>query len=188
MKRAVAVVVALGFILAAVVAQARSLEGVNMPDEVVIGGKKVALNGMGIREATAFKVDVYIAGLYLETKSSDPRTILETDQARRLVLHFVRDVDEDDITDAWTEGFRKNAASAFSGLKPKIDQLNGWMKDMEEGQALVFNYLPGEGVQVTVDGRKKGTIAGADFAKAFFSIWLGVSPPNEGLKTGLLGK
>lgn len=186
MRRAVALAAVFGVLLAAVVAQARSKEGVTMPDELVIGGKKVVLNGMGLREATAFDVDVYVAGLYVETKSSDPKAILDTDQARRIVLHFVRDVEKDSITDAWTEGFRKCGVSGSFG--PKIAKLNGWMADMEEGQALVFNYIPGEGLQVTVDGRKKGVIDGADFAKAFFAIFIGPNPPNPGLKTGLLGK
>ena len=33
----------------------------------------------------------------------------------------------------------------------------------------------------------QGTIKGDDFAKAFFSIWLGAKPPNPELKAGLLG-
>lgn len=158
-----------------------------MPDELVLEGKKVVLNGMGIREATAFKVDVYVAGLYLENKSSDGRAIAASNETKRLVLHFVRDVDEDDITEAWTDGFKKNTPSEMGALQARINTLNGWMQDMEEGQALVFNYIPGKGLQVTVDGRKKGFIEGEDFQKAFFLIWLG-DPPNAGLKTGLLGK
>jgi Chalcone isomerase-like len=39
---------------------------------------------------------------------------------------------------------------------------------------------------VDVKGAAKGTIKGDDFAKAFFSIWLG-DPPNPELKSGLLG-
>jgi len=51
-----------------------------------------------------------------------------------------------------------------------------------------FTYLPGAGVSVEVQGATKGTIPGADFAEALFGIWLGASPPNPGLKEGLLGK
>lgn len=38
-----------------------------------------------------------------------------------------------------------------------------------------------------VKGQRKGTIEGADFASALFSIWLGSDPADEGLKNGLLG-
>jgi hypothetical protein len=40
---------------------------------------------------------------------------------------------------------------------------------------------------VGVNGTVKGTIAGDDFGRALFSIWLGSRPPNPGLKAGLLG-
>jgi hypothetical protein len=40
---------------------------------------------------------------------------------------------------------------------------------------------------VNVNGRSKGTIEGTDFARVFFSIWLGSQPPNPGLRSGLLG-
>jgi hypothetical protein len=33
----------------------------------------------------------------------------------------------------------------------------------------------------------KGTLAGDDFSRALLSIWLGASPPNPELKSGLLG-
>jgi hypothetical protein len=52
---------------------------------------------------------------------------------------------------------------------------------------LVFTYVPSKGTEVEVRGAVKGVIAGADFARALLGIWIGPSPPNPGLKTGLLG-
>ncbi len=61
------------------------------------------------------------------------------------------------------------------------------MTDMQAGQRLRFAYEPGAGIHVAVNGAVKGTIAGDDFARALFSIWLGSRPPNAELKAGLLG-
>jgi Chalcone isomerase-like len=61
------------------------------------------------------------------------------------------------------------------------------MTDMKSGQRLIFTHKPGAGVQLNAGGVAKGTVDGDDFAKAFFSIWLGPHPPNPDLKTGLLG-
>jgi hypothetical protein len=58
---------------------------------------------------------------------------------------------------------------------------------MKSGQRLRFVHRPGEGIQVDGDRTNKGVIAGDDFARALFSIWLGSRPPNTGLKAGLLG-
>jgi len=173
--------------LLATTAFAKEKDGVTMPDDVQVGGVKLLLNGMGTREATMLKLDVYVAGLYLEAKSSDGAAIAHSTQKRRLVLRFVRDVDRSDIVDAWTKGFDNNGKDK-GPLQSKIQQLNGWMASMANGQHLTFTYESGKGLEVNVNGQVKGTIAGDDFAEAFFLIWLGKNPPNEGLKSGLLGR
>ena len=38
------------------------------------------------------------------------------------------------------------------------------------------------------NGNKKGSIAGLEFKKALFGIWLGDKPADDDLKTGMLGK
>src|SRR5262245_9527212 len=122
--RKLVVVAAWGLMLGA--AGAASKEGVTLPDTVTVEGKTLVLNGMGVREATVFNVNVYGAGLYLDSKSRAPDEIIESAQDKRLDLVFVRDVDRDDITEAWTKGFKKNHADVAK-LKDQIATLNGWM-------------------------------------------------------------
>jgi hypothetical protein len=52
---------------------------------------------------------------------------------------------------------------------------------------MTFTQVPGRGIVVEVKGEAKGTLAGADFARALWGVWLGAEPPNPGLKKGLLG-
>src|SRR6059036_215331 len=132
---------------------------------------------MGLREATFLKVDVYVAGLYLEKESTDAGEIIRSDQAERLLMKFVRAVGRKDLVKAWNEGFEKTASGSVTALKDRIATFNSWMDD-----------LPNAGVTVEVQGATKGVIAGPDFAQALFGIWLGPSPPNPGLKEGLLGE
>jgi hypothetical protein len=187
MRRALPIAV-LALVLAhAAVAAAGEKGGVKMPDQIPVAGKTVALNGMGIREATMFNVDVYVAGLYLEKKTQSAEDIIGSEQVKVLHLIFVRDVDRGDITEAWSTQFKKNGAD-MAKLKSQIDQLNGWMTDMKDGDAMTFTYVPQKGLTVVVKRAQKGTIAGGDFGHAFFAIWFGKSPPNKGLKSGLLGK
>ena len=47
--------------------------------------------------------------------------------------------------------------------------------------------MPGTSTTVTVRGKKKGTIAGEDFMRALWAIYLGSAPPNKALKRGMLG-
>jgi hypothetical protein len=187
MRRVLPIAVLALFLADVAVATAGEKGGVKMPDQIPVAGKTVLLNGMGIREATMFNVDVYVAGLYLEKKTPNADEIISSEQVKVLHLIFVRDVDRGDITEAWSTQFKKNGAD-MAKLKSQIGQLNGWMADMKEGDAMTFTYVPQKGVNVVVKRAQKGVIAGSDFGRAFFAIWFGKSPPNKGLKSGLLGK
>jgi hypothetical protein len=158
-----------------------------MPDRVNVGGTRLVLNGMGVREATVFNVDVYVAGLYVEHRSRNGQQILDADERRRLVLHLVRDVEREEMVSALRDGFRRNAGGQQSALSARVNQLARMMPELEEGDVMTFTYVPGTGLTVNVNGRSKGTIEGTDFARVFFSIWLGSQPPNPGLRSGLLG-
>ena len=174
-------------LLGTTIAAAGKKAGVTMPDQTVVAGKTLVLNGMGLREATMLKIDVYVAGLYLEHPSSDARKIIATDGVKVLLLHFVRDVDREDIVKAWSDGFKNNATVPHAQIKPLIDRLNGWMPKFDDGDTLMFRFLPKEGVEVFANGVRKGVIAGDDFARSLLSIWLGPKPPTGDLKRGLLG-
>jgi len=189
LKRIIMVVAA---VLAVLVMDIRSgtagqLAGVSLPDQVAVDGRTLVLNGMGLREATLLRLHVYVAGLYLEARSSDAARILAADDTKRLLLHFVRDVGHDSLVGAWNEGFAKNGGPALPGLRNRVETLNAWMVDVKRGDTLTFTQIPGRGVVVEVKGHAKGTLGGADFSRALWGIWLGDQPPNQKLKMGLLG-
>ncbi len=185
MQKVLAAVCALAFTLvSASPAYARSCASVRMPDTIEVEGQQLVLNGMGIREATVLQVNVYVAGLYVVTRSRNANEILGSDTTKRIVLRFVHDVDRADIVSAFREGFQRNSPGANQG---KVNQLLGWATDMREGGTMQFTYVPGTGTTLVVNGVTKGTVDGADFGRAVFSLFIGPRPPNPGLRTGLLG-
>ena len=174
-------------LLATGVAEAKECKGVNFADPLQFDGSNLILNGLGVRKATALKVQVYVAALYVAKPSNDANAVLDSNGPTELILHFVRNVGADDLRKAWTEGFEKNAKDQLPALKERIAMLNAWMTDAKTGERLTFIHKPGAGIQVDVNGATKGTIKGDDFARALLSIWLGPQPPNLELKSGLLG-
>ena len=173
-------------LLATPAAHAAKKGGVELPDSQTIGGKSLVLNGLGIREATIFMVDVYVAGLYLPQKTSNVANILKGDVPKHLEMHFVRDVGKGKQVDAWKAGFEKNAKD-YGAIEAKVKKLLSWMADIKTGEVMSVTYVPGEGTTVHVKGQKKGTIPGEDFQYALYRIYIGPNPPNSGLKEGLLG-
>jgi hypothetical protein len=147
-----------------------------------VGGKTLVLNGLGIR--TRMMIKVYVAGLYVEQKSSDGNAIVNADAAKRLTLHFVRSVSNDQIKEAIVGAFDANAKAS---LKTQIDQFGAALEPFDEGDEMSMTYVPGTGTLLNVKGKDKLTIPGFPFAKALFGIWLGANPPSNDLNKGLLG-
>jgi len=168
-------------------ARAGKKAGVTMPDTVQVGDKTLHLNGMGLREATWLKVDVYVAGLYVENPSSDSSRLIAANETKRLVMRFVRDVGRSDILKAWNDGFKHNATVPLAKIQANIDRLNSWTPAFKDGDTLVFTYVPGAGVAVDINGARKGIIKDEDFTRSLFAIWLGPKPPTSALKKGMLG-
>ncbi len=174
-------------IMTAISAIAMEMNDIEFPNAITVNGVDLVLNGLGKREATIFKVDVYVAALYLENPGSNGYAICESSETKRLILHFVRDVGGGDIAGAWAEGFMKNSGDDINVYESRITTLNSWMSDMKDDEIMMFTYTPGTGLEISVKGAVKGIIEGSDFASVFFSIWLGDDPPNGGLREGLLG-
>jgi len=165
---------------------AATLAGVTLPDTAQVGGTALTLNGLGLR--TKFAVKVYIVGLYLEQKSSDPSAIIKADAPKRIVMRFVHSATKNQVTDAFDESFNDNTPDAKKTMKADIDRLVGALDPIKEGDQMVFTYIPGTGTTFAINGKDKLTIAGAAFGQVLFSVWLGPKPPNAGLKKGILGQ
>jgi Chalcone isomerase-like len=170
---------------AAIHAMGASLAGVTLPDSTDVGGKTLVLNGIGLRTKLMFKV--YVAGLYLEHKSSDPDGILKQDAPRRVVMQFLRDLSRDQMVEAFTESFENNSANA-AALKADIDKMLGAFEPVKTGEQMVFTYQPGVGTTLAIGGKDKVTVAGQAFGRAMFACWLGPKPPSSDLKARMLGK
>jgi hypothetical protein len=141
---------------------------------------------MGLRKK--FVVKVYVAGLYLEQKSSDPDAIMKVDAPKQIVMRFLHSVSKSQMVDAFDESFNNNAPDAKKNMKADIDRFLDALEPLKEGDQMVISYVPGTGTTLTIAGKDKLTIAAPAFAPVLFSVWLGPKPPSADLKKGLLGQ
>jgi hypothetical protein len=168
----------------------KDVEGVKVAETVTVEGKALKLNGAGVRVKTILfvGVNVYVAGLYLETPSNDPEKIISSDGIRRVSMTMLRDLDRKSLVQAVREEFEKNSKADMPKLKGRLDRFLGEVKnDFKKGDSFVINYVPGQGTFLA-GGGEKIVIEGKDFADALFSLWLGRHPVDDDLKKALLGK
>jgi len=162
---------------------ARTLEGVTLPDTIQVAGQALVLNGMGLREKVF--IDVYVAGLYLPAKTKSAREAINSDVPKRIEMVMSRSVGKEKLGDTMRESISKADSKAVAA---KAGTLAGWMEDVDEGDRIVLEYVPGKGTTVRVKGKDKGTIAGVGFMMAIWGLILGCFPRRVVLKDGLLGR
>lgn len=167
-------------------AAAREVAGVEMPARITSAGKVLHLNGMGLRKKLMFKV--YVAGLYLEKKTSSSAEVIGSDQVKRVEMVMLRDLERTKITEAVEEGFEANNRASMGALRKRLDAFNAGIRDLREGDRLTITYVPGEGTILEIGTSERLVMEGADFAAALFSVWLGEQPVDDTLKRGMLGQ
>jgi len=166
-------------------ARAATLAGVEMPDTVTVDGKTLVLNGIGLRQVAIVRVKAYVGALYLEQKSSEPKTVIEYKQLKRVTLSFLRDIDGAQLASGWADSLRKVGGKE---MEPAIAKFTSLIGDVKNGERMSFTSRPGAGVEVAVRDQVKGTIPGDEFSRTLFTVWFGPKPGDENLKRGMLGK
>lgn len=192
MGRAVLIAsLACGLVLPSPCAHAATMEGQIFEDGIQLAHRELRLNGLGLRGILFIKG--YVAGLYLNEKGTTLQEVAAMPGPKRLQLRMLRNAGPDDFNSALVAGIRNNAsATELARLSQRISQLEHTITAIGmtvAGDVIDFDYVPGSGTTLAVNGIHKGTaIAGADFYNAVLGIFLGDKPVDERLKQGLLGK
>jgi len=167
-------------------AAAGTLAGVSMPDRIDVDGHNLVLNGMGLRKKLFIKV--YVGGLYLPSKESSASKVLAADAPRRMAMDFLYGVSPEQMCDAWNEGLELTTPNPAPEVQKAFGQLCKWMDGVGKGQKLLLTYVPGQGTQVEVSGKVKGTLPGKPTADAILRTWLGEkAAPGEDFRKAVLG-
>lgn len=168
-------------------ARAKQLAGVSMPEAILVDGEPLQLNGIGLREATILNINVYVAGLYLAQRSSDPSAILASESVKQVRMVLLRDIPRADMTEQLGSAFRRAAGADFARLARHFERMAQWIPELRKGDTFSVTYRPRAGLEIAHGARSLGAIPEPDFARVIFAIWLGDKPPNPGLKSGMLG-
>jgi len=182
--------ITLSIIIVSQLAIAQKTEsGVTMSETIKSGNTTLTLNGIGIREK--LWIDLYVAGLYLETKTKDANTVINGNKNMLLKLNIVSGlISSEKMSNAVEEGFETATDGKTESLRTRIDLFKAiFLKDeIKKGVVFDIYYIPGKGTVVYTDSKLQATIKGLDFKKALFAIWLGEDPADDHLKEDLLGE
>jgi hypothetical protein len=164
--------------------KAAELEGIQFANRYPLQDTPLELRGSGLLRVMVF-AKVYVAALYLQ-KDIDSKLAL-SDVPKRLEVEYLRSIAGDDFGPATLKKISENVdPQTYERLLPRIEYHNSLYQDVQPGDRYALTYIPGKGTELSLNGKPKGTVEGADFAAALFSIWLGPNPISESLKKELL--
>ena len=167
---------------------AREVAGIDIPETVQLaaGTPPLVLNGAGIRKKFFFKI--YVAGLYLPSRQTSSKAIVDMPGPKRVHMHFLyKEVERDKLVTGWQEGFENNLeTNQFEKVASRLTKFNQLFRTMHRGDVIDLDYQPEEGTQVLFNGELQGRIEGDDFYAALLQVWLGQQPADADLKTALL--
>ena len=166
-----------------------SVSGIKLKDSIKLGENQLLLNGAGQR--SKLFIDLYVAALYLENKSSDAQTIINADEAMLIQIHVISNlITSENLTRGTKEGFEKSTNNNTKDIQEQIDDFFlAFNEPIKLGDVFEIVCLPGKGVTVLKNRHVTKQIPeNIAFKRALFGIWLSDHPAQESLKTRLLGK
>lgn len=174
-------------LLAVTPGAARDLDGVNIPDTLVIQNEQqpLVLNGSGYFKTLLAKV--YIGSLYLSHPVTSAERVMNSTRPRVMHLHYLRDTTAAKQASAWRDGFAANLSTfEIQGLRGRIREFLGMLRDLKANEVVRIHLLPRGTTQVWINDTLRGTVEGGDFQIALLKVWLGHRPVDKDLKRALL--
>jgi hypothetical protein len=174
------------FLIMASPVRGAQIEGVSFDDAAVVNGKTLPLRGVGLLRYMIF-IKAYVGAFYLDKDISSDQVF--SDAEKQLVLHYFHAISAEDFTEATSDIIEENVSpQQFAALRPRIDALNALYRDVKPGDRYTATYVPGVGTSLALNDTVLGTVPDAEFANAFFGIWIGESPIDKRFRDQLLGK
>ncbi|MGQ9425459.1 TonB family protein [Gilvimarinus sp. F26214L] len=145
------------------------------------------LNGLAVN--TEFGKERFIAALYADDLTTNAQTMLDSTRYRRMELKVTApSLSARSVNSMWVEGMAiNNPGSALEAEADNLAKLNNMIRRrLREGDVLTFDAPPGEGMAVSLNGVRLGTINSPNFFTMVLRTWIGSIPLSSDFKDNLL--
>lgn len=165
-----------------------TISGVTLPQIQSINDATLTLNGAGLREK--LWIDLYVAGLYSESKMSDAKEIVNSKESMNIHIEIVSGlITRENFLEAVNEGFEKSTGGNTAKFSSEIAAfVSSFSDEIVKGDKIDISWNAEKGVIVIKNGKAFPSINGLEFKKALFGIWFGEKPADKKLMKGMLGE
>lgn len=155
------------------------------PPEITVQGVRLTLRGEAVLKV-GYLFKVYEAGFYVGDTQATEAALM--DVPKRLEITYLRDLRAADIVEIGNDTLARQIPEAqWVALQERLAIINQWYVDVKAGDRYTLTYVPGHGSELALNGKPLGVIEGADFAAAYFGIWLDPRTKYQDFRKTLLG-
>lgn len=150
---------------------------------------KLVLNGYGVRDK--MWINLYVQSLYLPSKETDGKLILNSTETIGTRLHVTSSlVSKKKLIEAIEDGVKKTYNGDYNDVKDDVELFMSFFQgEITQNGFLDFIYTASdETTSVYVNEELIGQIKGLRFRRVLFGVWLEESPIDKTLKRRLLGR
>ncbi len=142
---------------------------------------KLLLNGVGLKEATIFKIDVYKAAFYLPKKSSDLNEI-QSLFPKVIEINFLRDITFDDLRSTLEKGLKKYNIYTEENVTA-IENWKNIISKITYGTKIKIIFTE-KSLILEAEG-KRNVINNPSLSRNFHKLWVGKKSDTQ-LRQGML--
>ena len=158
----------------------RRFQGESFAEGYELDGMDLKLRSLGLMRYGLLRA--FAAALYLEEGERDPLA----DVAKRLELVYFLPIAGRLFGPAARSVLKKsNSRAELAELDERLRTIDAAYRDVGSGDRYALTYQPGIGTELSLNGRPLVLVPGADFACAYFAIWLGARPMDRRLRNQL---
>ena len=174
-------------LLTPTLAEAKTVSGVELADNLTIAEQSLALNGAGVR--SKFFMDLYVGSLYVATPATDLTAVLAQPTAVVRLNITSGMITSDKMVDAINEGFESATDGNTASIDKNIEQFMAlFTEEVSKGDQFTFVTHKGAGVTSFKNGVEQATIEGEAFRQPLLKIWLGDDPAQKSLRKNMLAQ
>ena len=144
-----------------------------LPQSRLVGKTRLSVWGFQVYDARLWA----LSGFKPESYGSQPFA---------LELAYLRDFTSKDIAERSITEMRRSAAISDEQAAAWITQMQRVIPDIKKGDRIMGVHRPGLGAQFLVNGKARGDIRDAEFARLFFGIWLSTKTSEPKMRAALL--
>ncbi|MDO6424348.1 TonB family protein [Saccharophagus degradans] len=143
----------------------------------------------GVAAYHALSVEQFLTVLYTSSPTIEAAPLLEKDTPARMEIRVTtKRLSQRRFVTMWLESMTvSNTSDVVEAQLESLAQFNKMFKGrFIDGDRIVFDYRPGRGMEVSVNGVALGVIKSGDFFRLLLACWVGEVPISSNLKASLL--